>query len=58
MYVDIQKVIYGLPQADKIANDKLKQYMAKFGYDQVPNTLHGDETDRKSCFITMYRFTW
>ena len=38
MYVDIQKVIYGLPQADKIANDKLKQYMAKFGYDQVPIT--------------------
>ena len=31
--MEIQKGMYGLPQAGKIANDKLKLHMAKFGYE-------------------------
>ena len=30
--------MYGLPQAGKIANDKLKIHMAKFGYNPAPIT--------------------
>ena len=30
--------MYGLPQAVKIANDKLKLHMAKFGYETAPIT--------------------
>ena len=32
VYMEIQKGMYGLPQAGKIANDNLKVHMAKFGY--------------------------
>ena len=31
VYMEIQKGMYGLPQAGKIANDKLKLHLAKFG---------------------------
>ena len=31
--------MYGLPQAGKIANDKLKLHLAKFGYEPAPITL-------------------
>ena len=34
----IQKGMYGLPQAGKIANVKLKLHMAKFGYKPAPIT--------------------
>ena len=34
----IQKGMYGLPQAGKIANDKLKLHLAKFGYKPAPIT--------------------
>ena len=38
VYIEIQKGVYGLPQAGKIANDKLKLHLAKFGYDPSPIT--------------------
>ena len=37
--MEIQKGMYGLPQAGKIANDKLKLHLAKFGYKPAPITL-------------------
>ena len=36
--MEIQKGMYGLPQAGKIENDKLKIHLAKFGYDPAPIT--------------------
>ena len=36
LYTEIQKGMYGLPQAEKIANDKLKLHLAKFGYKPAP----------------------
>ena len=36
--MEIQKDMYGLPQAGKIANDKIKLYLAKFGYERAPIT--------------------
>ena len=38
VYMEIQKVMYGLPQAGKIENDKLKIHLAKFGYEPAPIT--------------------
>ena len=38
VYMEIQKGMYGLPQAWKIINDKLKLYLAKFGYEPAPIT--------------------
>ena len=35
VFMDIQKGKYGLPQAGKISNDKLKLHLAKFGYEQA-----------------------
>ena len=32
VYMEIQKDMYGLPQAGKIANDKIKLHLSKFGY--------------------------
>ena len=34
--MEIQKVMYGLPQAGKITNYKLKLHLAKFGYEPAP----------------------
>ena len=36
--MEIQKGMYGLPQAGKIANDKPKLHLAKFGYEPAPIT--------------------
>ena len=36
VYMEIQKGMYGLPQAGKIANDKLKLHISKFGYETAP----------------------
>ena len=36
VYMEIQKGTYGIPQAGKIANDKLKLHLAKFVYDPAP----------------------
>ena len=38
VYMEIQKGMYGLPQARKIASDKLKLHLAKFGYKRAPIT--------------------
>ena len=32
VYMEVQKGMYGIPQAGKIANDKLKLHVTKFGY--------------------------
>ena len=32
LYMEIQKGVYGLPQAGKIANDKPKLHLDKFGW--------------------------
>ena len=34
--MEIEKGVYGLPQAGKIANDKLKLHLEKFGYEPAP----------------------
>ena len=31
VYMEIQKFMYGLPQAGKISNDKLNLHLAKYG---------------------------
>ena len=36
--MEIQKVMYALPQAGKIANDKLKLHLVRFGYETAPIT--------------------
>ena len=36
--MEIQKVMYRLPQAGKIENDKHKLHLDKFGYDPAPIT--------------------
>ena len=38
IYTEIQKGMYGIPQAGKIANNKLKIHLAKFGYKPAPTT--------------------
>ena len=38
VYMKIQKGMYGLPQTGKIANDKIKLHLAKFGYEPSPIT--------------------
>ena len=38
VYMEIPKGMYGMPQAGKIANDKIKLHLAKFGYDPAPIT--------------------
>jgi len=38
IYVKIQKGMYGLPQAGRIANDKLVPILAKAGYHQAKHT--------------------
>ena len=38
VYMEIQKCMYGLPQAGKFSNDKLKLHLAKFGYESAPIT--------------------
>ena len=38
VYMETQKGMYGLPQAGKNANDKLKLHLAKFGYNPQPIT--------------------
>ena len=38
VYMKIQKGMYVLPQASKIANDKLKLHLSKFGYKLSPIT--------------------
>ena len=37
IYMEITKGLYGLPQAGKLANDKLQNHLAKHGY--IPSTI-------------------
>ena len=39
VYMEIQKGMYGLPQASKIANDKLKLHLTNFGYEPARITI-------------------
>ena len=32
VYVEIRKGMYGLPKAGKLANDRLRKFLAPFGY--------------------------
>ena len=36
VYMEIQKELYWLPQAGTFLNDKIKLYLAKFGYNPAP----------------------
>ena len=38
VYMEIEKGMYGLPQAGKFSNDKLKLHLAKFVYEPAPIT--------------------
>ena len=38
VYVEIRRSIYGLPQAGKLANTALKEYLAPYGYFEVSHT--------------------
>ena len=38
VYMETRKGMYGIPQAGKIENDKLKLHLDKFGYDPTPIT--------------------
>ena len=38
VYMEIQKGMYGLPQAGKNENDKLKLHLGKFWYEPSPST--------------------
>ena len=38
VYMEIQKSMYGLPQAGTFSNDKLKLHLEKFGYGPTPIT--------------------
>ena len=38
VYIETQKVMYGLPQAGLIANLHLKQHLEKFGYAPTTHT--------------------
>ena len=38
VYMQIEKGMPGLKQAGKIANDRLKAHLAKYGYTHVPRT--------------------
>ena len=36
--MEIQKVMYGIPQLGNFSNDKLKLHLCKFGYEPAPIT--------------------
>ena len=38
IYIQIEKGMYGLPQAGKIANDELQRHLLPFGYKPCPQT--------------------
>lgn len=38
IYLEIHKAMYGMPQTDKIANNKLVQHLSKFGYAPTKHT--------------------
>lgn len=38
VYAEVRKGMYGLPQAGKIANDRLVEHLGEYGYKPVPRT--------------------
>ena len=58
VYMEIQKGIYGLTQAGKNANDKLKLHLAKFGYKPAPITpgLWRHQTPPLQFSLVVYDF--
>ena len=38
VYIEIRKGVYGLPQAGKIAHDRLDKYLLQYGYTSTPRT--------------------
>ena len=51
IYMEIRKVIYGLPQAGILANKFLKERLAKSGYFEVPHTPRPLEACHKTSVI-------
>ena len=56
--MEIQKGMYGLTQAGKIANDKLKLHLDKFGYETAPITpgLWRHQTHPLQFSLVVYDF--
>ena len=54
--VEIKKGIYGLPQAGRLAQQRLVKHLAKHGYTQSPTTacLFEQETLLKKLRIVYY----
>ena len=56
-YCKIKKVMYGLKQAARLANDKLRDHLASFGY--FPDSLSPDvwnHTTRATVFLCVDNF--
>ena len=52
-YLDIRKDILGFKQAGRIANDRLKAHLAKFGFAPVPITPALWKHDTKPLFFSL-----
>jgi hypothetical protein len=53
VYVEIRKGMYGLPQAGKIANDRLTKFLAPYGYAPVPLTAGLWRHDTRDITFTL-----
>jgi hypothetical protein len=53
VYVEIRKGMYGLPQAGRIANDRLTAFLAPHGYAPVPITPGLWKHDSRDVFFTL-----
>ena len=53
VYLEIRKSMLGLKQAGRIANNRLKAHLAKFGFAPVPRTLALWKHDTKPIFFSL-----
>ncbi|MCK7513578.1 MAG: hypothetical protein MZV70_62525 [Desulfobacterales bacterium] len=53
VYVEIRRGMYGLPQAGKIANDRLTAFLAPYGYAPVPITPGLWKHDTRDIIFTL-----
>jgi hypothetical protein len=53
VYVEIRKGMYGLPQAGRLANDRLTAFLAPHGYAPVPITPGLWKHDSRDVFFTL-----
>ena len=53
VYVEIRKGMYSLPQAGKIANDRLTKFLAPYGYAPVPLTAGLWRHDTRDITFTL-----